>query len=76
MNNKIELLAPAGRIEQLKAAAVNGADAVYFGGSAFSARQSARNFSDEEIIIARRLTKKYNVKMFCAINTLLYKEDV
>ena len=33
MNNNIELLAPAGGLEQLKAAVINGADAVYFGGS-------------------------------------------
>lgn len=37
--NKIELLAPAGNLLALKAAVENGADAVYLGGQAFSARK-------------------------------------
>lgn len=76
MKKKIELLAPAGGLEQLKAAVLNGADAVYFGGNAFSARQSAKNFSLEEIEVGRRLTAQYGVKMYCAINTLLSKKEV
>ena len=42
--NDIELLAPAGSIESLYAAVLNGADAVYLGGSKFSARAYASNF--------------------------------
>ena len=41
-----ELLAPAGGMEQLKAAVENGADAVYMGGKLFNARINADNFSD------------------------------
>lgn len=43
-----ELLSPAGNMECLKAAVLNGADAVYLGGKSFGARAYAGNFSDEE----------------------------
>ncbi len=76
MNKKVELLAPAGGLEQLKAAIYNGADAVYFGGEKFSARANATNFNSNEIIIARRLTKKHNVKLYCAINTVIFNNEL
>ena len=44
-----EVLAPAGSPETLTAALRSGADAVYIGGKRFSARNSADNFTDEEI---------------------------
>ena len=46
---KIELLAPAGSYEALVAAVQNGANAIYLGGNAFSARAFATNFSREEL---------------------------
>ena len=45
----MELLAPAGSEEALKAAVQSGADAVYIGGSSFSARQSAKNFTLDDM---------------------------
>ena len=45
----IELLAPAGNFECLKAAVYNGANAVYLGGKNFSARAFANNFDEEEL---------------------------
>lgn len=47
---KIELLSPAGNFESLISAVNAGADAVYLGAKSFSARASAANFTDEEII--------------------------
>ena len=41
---KPELLAPCGSPEALRAAVINGADAVYLGGKKFSARKYAGNF--------------------------------
>ena len=41
----IELLAPAGSMEALRAAVQNGANAVYLGCGSFNARQSAKNFT-------------------------------
>ena len=49
-NRPIEVLAPAGSMECLKAAILNGADAVYLGGEMFGARAYAGNFNKEEII--------------------------
>ena len=46
---KLELLAPAGNIERLKAAVRYGADAVYVGSTAFSLRNLADNFAPEEL---------------------------
>lgn len=45
----MELLAPAGSEEALVAAVQSGADAVYLGGSMFSARRTAKNFSDDDM---------------------------
>ena len=46
-NDNIELLAPAGNFESMKAAVANGADAVYLGGELFNARQGADNFTKD-----------------------------
>ena len=43
----VEVLSPAGSPESLEAAVRAGADAVYLGGSAFSARASAKNFDND-----------------------------
>ena len=45
----LELLAPAGSMEALRAAVQNGADAVYLGYGEFNARRNAKNFSVEEL---------------------------
>ena len=52
MKDKIELLAPAGNMDSLKAAAAAGCDAVYLGLQSFSARAFAGNFSHDEFIEA------------------------
>lgn len=75
MKKKVELLAPAGGMDQLKAALYNGADAIYFGGERFSARAKAQNFTRDEVILARRLTRKYEVKLYCALNILLFDHE-
>ena len=46
MKGKIEILAPAGEMDCLKAAVAAGADAIYVGGSMFGARAYANNFSE------------------------------
>ncbi|GIW49319.1 MAG: peptidase U32 [Caloramator sp.] len=72
----LELLAPAGDMESLKAAVLNGADAVYLGGKEFSARQSAANFDRVELIEAVRFCHAYNVKVYVTINTLLKNTEL
>lgn len=69
----MELLSPAGSMEALKAAASKGANAVYFGGTNFSARASAKNFSEEETKEAIKYLKLRGVKSYITVNTL-YKD--
>jgi len=73
---KVELLAPAGNMECLKAAISNGADAVYLGGKNFSARAFANNFDDEELIEAIRYAHLRNVRIFVTLNTLLSEKEI
>ena len=68
---KVELLAPAGNFDCLKAAINNGADAVYLGGKSFSARAFANNFDKDELIKAIRYAHLNDVKIYVTLNTLL-----
>ena len=67
----MELLAPAGDFECLKAAVQNGADSVYFGASSFSARAFANNFDNEALEMAINYAKLRNVKTHLTLNTLI-----
>ena len=69
--HKPELLAPVGSKEALIAAIENGADAVYFGGTFFSARQSAYNFSNEELEEAIDYAHMRGVRAYVTVNTLI-----
>lgn len=62
--SNIELLAPAGSFDTLKTAVNAGADAVYIGGSMFSARASATNFGNEELINAIDYCHSNDVKVY------------
>lgn len=73
---KIELLAPAGTMESLKAAVQSGADAVYLGGDKFSARAYATNFNEENMKSAVDYCHFYGVKVYVTINTLLKEGEV
>ena len=73
--NKVELLAPAGNFECLKAAINNGADAVYLGGKNFSARAFANNFDNNEIIEAIKYAHLRDVKVYVTLNTLLNENE-
>lgn len=72
----MELLAPAGSFEALKSAVENGADAVYFGGKAYSARASATNFSSAEIQKAFDYCHIRGVKAYITVNTLLHENEL
>ena len=70
-----EILAPAGSMETLHAALRAGAQAVYIGGKRFSARNSADNFSEEEIAEAAALCHKYGAKLDLAVNTVIFDDE-
>lgn len=75
MSKKPEILAPAGSPEALTAAIRAGADAVYVGGKRFSARNSAANFSDEELAEALRLCHSSGAKLYLAVNTIISDDE-
>lgn len=72
----MELLAPAGNFGTLKAVVQSGADAVYIGGSEFSARRSAANFDIDEIEEAAKYCRIRNVKLHVAANILVKESEV
>ena len=73
---KIELLAPCGSMESVYAAVQNGADAVYMGGSRFSARAYASNFDDEKMIEVVDYCHLYGVKVYVTVNTLMKDSEM
>lgn len=74
--DNIELLSPAGSADALVAAVQSGADAVYTGGRLFSARQSADNFSFEELQTYAKYCHLYGVKLHVALNTLIKQREL
>lgn len=74
MKEGLELLAPVGSFESLKAAVQKGADAVYLGGKEFSARANANNFDRDELKEAVYYAHIRDCKVFVTVNTLI-KED-
>lgn len=73
---KIELLAPAGDFECLKAAISAGADAIYLSGKSFGARNYASNFNDDELVESIKLAHIYGVKIYITCNTLIYDSEI
>ena len=73
---KIEILAPAGSFDSVIAAVRSGADAVYLGEKAFSARSSAKNFDDEELKKATAYCHIHGVKVYVTINTIVFDDEL
>ena len=72
----LELLAPAGSMDSLKAAVQNGANAVYLGVGAFNARQSAKNFTPQTLAEAVKYCHIRGVKVHLALNTLVSDREM
>ena len=70
--SKIEILAPVGNEEMLRAAVFSGADAVYLGFSGFNARTSADNFDADTLKDAVRFCHARGVAVHVALNTTVY----
>ncbi|ABW19507.1 U32 family peptidase [Alkaliphilus oremlandii] len=73
---QIELLAPAGNLEALKAAVQNGADAIYLGGQDFGARAYASNFDREAMKEAVSYAHIRGVKVYVTVNILVKDEEI
>lgn len=74
--NHIELLAPAGDMEKLKAAIDYGADAVYLGGAAFGLRKASKNFGLQELKEAITYVHERGKKLYVTMNIIGHDEDI
>ena len=72
----IELLAPAGSMDALRAAVQNGANAVYLGCGPFNARQSAKNFTPQTLKEAVKYCHIRGVDVHLTLNTLVSDKEI
>jgi putative protease len=75
MSQKIELLAPGGDIDAIKAAIIAGADAVYCGLDTFNARNRAANISFDELVGCIRLAHQYDCEIFLTLNIIILESE-
>lgn len=78
MNKKkeIEILAPAGSVERMRAAFAGGADACYIGGKSFGARAFADNTEEKELVEAIHYAHLHDKKLYMTINTLIKENEM
>lgn len=67
----MENLAPAGNWDALRSAVAAGADAVYLGYAAYSARAGAGNFDEQQLRDAVRFAHLHHVRVHVTVNTLI-----
>lgn len=73
----IEVMAPAGSFESLRAAISGGADAVYFGVEHLNMRsKSARNFLTSDLPLIARYCRFCGVKSYLTLNTIIYDREI
>lgn len=76
MKRKIELLAPGGDVESIKAAIAAGADAIYCGLNKFNARNRAANITFEDLNGILRLAHSYNCEVFITLNIIIVESEL
>jgi len=76
MKRKIELLAPGGNIDSIKAAIVAGADAIYCGLNKLNARNRATNINLEDLNGILSLAHRNDCKVFLTLNILILGSDI
>lgn len=74
--DEVELLAPAGTWESLRAAVANGADVVYFGVQQFNARMRAGNFKQEEMPGVMNFLHGHGLRGYVAMNVLIFPGEM
>jgi putative protease len=76
VDNKPELLAPAGNVESFFAAVENGADAVYLGLKKFNARATASNFTLEELATLIPFAHRKGVRVYVTVNSMVASPEI
>lgn len=76
MKKKVEILAPAGSFESMKAAVAAGADAVYMGGRRFGARAYADNPEEDKMLEAIDYVHLHGCRLYMTVNTLVKDKEL
>lgn len=76
MRNKIELLAPGGDLDSIKAAILAGADAIYCGLDKFNARNRAANISFDDLQGVLRLAHQHDCQVFLTLNIIIIESEI
>lgn len=76
MKKRVEILAPAGSFESMKAAVAAGADAVYIGGSRFGARAYADNPDEDRMLEAIDYVHLHGCRLYMTVNTLVKEKEL
>ena len=76
MKRRIELLAPGGDIDSIKAAIVSGADAVYCGLNKYNARNRAANITFEDLNGILRVAHRNSCQVFITLNIIIVESEI
>ena len=76
MQTPVEVLAPGGDVDSIKAAIFAGAGAVYCGLQKFNARNSAQNISFDELVGVINLAHSKNCKIFLTLNIVILEQEI
>ncbi|MCI5223125.1 MAG: hypothetical protein D3924_10730 [Candidatus Electrothrix sp. AR4] len=76
MRQEIELLAPGGDLDSIKAAIVAGANAIYCGLDKFNARNRAKNIAFEDLHGILRLAHKNDCQIFLTLNIIIVESEI
>ncbi len=77
LKTNIQLLAPAGSFESLRAAIQAGCNSVYFGIEQLNMRaRSSINFTVEDLEKISAIAKENKIKTYITLNTILYDHDL
>jgi putative protease len=76
VKRNIELLAPGGDVNSIKAAIAAGADAVYCGLDKFNARNRAANIAFADLYGILRLAHKNKCKVFLTLNVIIVDSEI
>lgn len=76
MSRKIELLAPGGDVDAIKAAIIAGANAIYCGLDIFNARNRAANLSFDDLVGIIKLAHEYECEVFLTLNVVILEHEI
>lgn len=76
MEKSVEIMAPAGSYESLRAAIKAGAGSVYFGVGKLNMRARSASFQLEDLEKISEICKSKGVASYLTLNTLVYDQEI